>query len=87
MFAVFGDSPVETDAICHCWLDFDLAFLGKGLEPDLLEKIWTAPSIWENTEGSVLPEHIQEIPEFVNNKDIEYFDGTLDKPSVVQSGF
>jgi hypothetical protein len=58
IYAVFGDLPVETDASYHYWLDFDLAFLGKGLEPDLLEKIWTAHSIWENTEGSVLPEHI-----------------------------
>jgi hypothetical protein len=87
MFAVFDELPVETGAIYHHWLDFDLAFLGKGLEPDLLEKNWTAHSAWENTGGSVLPEHIQEVPEFVNDEDIEYFDGNLDKLAVVQSGF
>ena len=86
IYAVFGDAPVETDAHHRYWLGFDLAFLGEGLEADLLKRIWTAHSIWEKTEGCVLPEGITEIPEFVNDEDIEYFDGTV-RPTQSCSGW
>ena len=87
IYAVFGDKPVETDATYCYWLDFDLAFLDDGLEPDLLKKIWTAHALWENTEGTVLPEGTTEIPEFESDEDIDYFEKTLDRPSVVEAGY
>jgi hypothetical protein len=87
MYAATGSWPDALDAIYRHWNDFDLAFLGDALPVEIRRQIWKTEKLSRKTSGALMPEGMTCLPVFINDRELEHFTETLDKPDIVRRGF